>query len=390
MGHGQPQADPRHASGPIPPRPVADTWRRRLGRSLRSVLRQGLALFGGARRGSVEAGTPIDRESVRSILVCRPNAKLGNTLLLSPLFAELHRLFPGASVDLVTSYPRAALLLRGTPGLRQVLQLSHRPAASPATWLRQVKTIRSREYDLAIDPTTRSMSGRSTLGLSRSRYRLGFTAKDQWLQLTHSCQIPAMEGHESLRPLPLLQSLELRPANPDPRDSIEHPPLMRLYFDDAERADARRLINAALKGRDVAGRRIVGYFTGAAGQKALPLTWWREYWKRFEELEPQIVPVEFLQFGQTERLDARHATLSIGDPKQMAAAMAQLDLFVSADTGPMHLASSTATPTIGLFRMSDMPRYAPRKPDDLALDVLDLEPAPVAELCVRHWKGVRS
>lgn len=355
---------------------------------MRNVLRQALSLVGGAKPDSAVGGLPIDREGIRSILVCRPNAKLGNTLLLSPLFAELHRLFPGASIDLVTSYPRAALLLRGTPGLRQVMQLSHRPAASPATWLRQVKTIRSHEYDLAIDPTTRSMSGRSTLGLSRSRYRLGYAARDQWLQLTHSCHIPAVEGHESLRPLPLLQSLELRPRDPDPRDSIAHPPLIRLYFDEAERADAARLISAALEGRDVAGRRVVGYFTGAAGQKALPLTWWREFWKRFEALEPRIVPIEFLQFGQTERLDARHATLSIGDPKQMAAAMAQLDLFVSADTGPMHLASATDTPTIGLFRMSDMPRYAPRKPDDLALDVLELEPAPVADLCVEHWKGV--
>jgi len=33
------------------------------------------------------------------VLVCRPNGRLGNTLLLTPLLQELERVFPGAEID---------------------------------------------------------------------------------------------------------------------------------------------------------------------------------------------------------------------------------------------------------------------------------------------------
>ena len=44
----------------------------------------------------------------------------------------------------------------------------------------------------------------------------------------------------------------------------------------------------------------------------------------------------------------------------VAAVMAQLDLFVTGDTGPMHLAHAVSTPIVAVFGPSDPARYAPR------------------------------
>jgi len=44
----------------------------------------------------------------------------------------------------------------------------------------------------------------------------------------------------------------------------------------------------------------------------------------------------------------------------VAAVLERLDLFVTGDTGPMHLAHAVGTPIVAVFGPSDPARYAPR------------------------------
>ena len=72
-----------------------------------------------------------------------------------------------------------------------------------------------------------------------------------------------------------------------------------------------------------------------------------------------------------------------------AAAIAQLDLFVTGDTGPMHLANAVGTPIVAVFGPSDPRRYAPRGPRDTVVRI-DLPCSPCnrirrpPERCVGH------
>lgn len=366
----------------------SDTWEiyelwRVVVRFLRARLRRIIATVAAADSSPALDGSRLNSDAVRTILVCRPNAKLGNTLLLTPLLTELHRQYPNASIDLVSSYPRAAQLLRGLPGLRCVLPLSHRPAAAPINYLRQLIRMRHERYDLAIDPSPQSISGRMTLWFSRSQHRLGFTGQNLSLTLTHGCPPPDTTLHESLRPLALLRSIVTD-------ESDMQPPLLHLPLNEAERAAGRAAIQAT---RSVSGDRslyVIGYFTDAVGRKELDQRWWRAFWALFQSIEPDALPVEFLRWRPNERIDARHGTLAILCPKQMAAAIAELDLFICADTGPMHLASATPVPTIGLFTITDPERYGPRKPEDLALRVLQVDPAQAARQCLQHLRRCRQ
>ena len=61
-------------------------------------------------------------------------------------------------------------------------------------------------------------------------------------------------------------------------------------------------------------------------------------------------------------------------------------MFISADTGPMHLASSTSVPTVALFQATDPSLYGPLKPVDVAIDITASTSQEVARRCQRIWR----
>ncbi len=72
-----------------------------------------------------------------------------------------------------------------------------------------------------------------------------------------------------------------------------------------------------------------------------------------------------------------------------AAILAQLDVLVTGDTGPMHLAAAVGTPVVAVFGPSDPARYATRGPADRVVRI-DLPCSPCnrirrpPERCVGH------
>ena len=77
------------------------------------------------------------------------------------------------------------------------------------------------------------------------------------------------------------------------------------------------------------------------------------------------------------------------DLPELAAVIEQFDVFVTGDTGPMHLAAAVGTPVVAVFGPSDPARYAPRDPIHRVVRV-DLPCSPCnrirlpPERCVGH------
>jgi heptosyltransferase III len=131
-----------------------------------------------------------------------------------------------------------------------------------------------------------------------------------------------------------------------------------------------------------------GFFAHASGSKALGASWWRAFWRAFLELEPDARPVEFLQPGGCAPVDASFAHVQFSSLREMAGAIAATRMFISADTGPMHLACCTPVPTVGLFRASRLDLYRPLKPGDLAIEVAHRSPQEVAQCVWTLWRQV--
>jgi ADP-heptose:LPS heptosyltransferase len=131
---------------------------------------------------------------------------------------------------------------------------------------------------------------------------------------------------------------------------------------------------------------LFGFFAHATALKTLDRRYWVEFWDAFLALEPQARPIEFLPGPHTAPTVPRFASLHIRSPRALAATIAATRLFISADTGPMHLASATTVPTVALFCATDPALYGPMKPSDLALEVAQYPPQLAARRCQLLWR----
>jgi ADP-heptose:LPS heptosyltransferase len=320
----------------------------------------------------------LSAAGIGTVLVCRINGRMGNTLFLTPLIRRLHELLPQASIDLALAYPKAAQLLAHMPGVRRIIVI---PYKSARLWryLAALRRLRACHYDLAIDPTPESSSGRAALSLCRARYRLGFATRSQWASLTHAVALPPEPLHQAVHPVYLLT--HILGAAYDAQS-------VRLWLPlQAEEVEAGRRMIAAVIGCDVSQttRLAVGFFAHAATNKLIPQSWWQSFWEAFLALEPEAVPVEFLPSPTQAPTIAGFHHLHVPQLRALTSAIAATRLFVTTDSGPMHLASSTSVPTVGLFSTTDPLLYRPLKPSDMALSLAESSPQLIARRCQLLW-----
>jgi ADP-heptose:LPS heptosyltransferase len=112
-----------------------------------------------------------DGDTIIRILICRPNARLGNLILLTPLVQEVAARFPAARIDLFTAGNAASKIFRNYEQVELILQLLTRPFRNLLLYSRCWLRLRSRRYDLVINAVQGSSSGRLATMLARGRYK---------------------------------------------------------------------------------------------------------------------------------------------------------------------------------------------------------------------------
>jgi ADP-heptose:LPS heptosyltransferase len=331
--------------------------------------------------GPRDYATSLSTTVVSSVLVCRINGRLGNTIFLTPLINRIHELFPGATIDLAMSYPQAMSLLKKQPGVRQIISFPHKGVGMVWNYFAAVRRMRATVYDVVIDPTPESTSGRIVLTLCRAKYRIGFATSSQWAPLTHAVPESAERMHQAVVPVYLLCHVFGLPYDPQ---AVR----LSLCLQSPEIEAGRSAITDAIhrKNPRAAATSTFGFFAHGTGSKPLERAWWVAFWKAFLELEPTAIPVEFLPSPSTTPTDERLASLHFPSVRDLTAAISTTRMFVSADTGPMHLASATPVPTVALFQASDPALYGPLKKNDLVIDARDCPPWLAAQHCHAVWR----
>ena len=327
-------------------------------------------------------GKLLQPRDIHSVLICRINGRVGNTLFLTPLIRRLHELLPHAAIDLALAYPQAEELLAEFPGLRSVILAPHGRSRSLWRYLVALRRLRACRYDLAIDPVRESMSGRIAISLCRAQHRLGYASESQWAPLTHAViPLPGLQ-HHAIEPVFLLSRVFGIPCE-------SRNVRICLPMRDDELGTGRRIVSEAIARvhPHATAAQAFGFFSHAAGLKSQGRDWWLAFWEAFLALEPEAVPVECLPSYRQAPVDARFPSFHIPSPRLVSAAIAATRMFVSSDTGPMHLASATNVPTVALFRASAPELYGPLKPTDLAIDTTLYSPAAVARRCQQIWRS---
>ncbi len=147
----------------------------------------------------------VPRQGLYRVLICRPNHRAGNLLLLIPLIAELQLNFPGTQVDLIIGNSAATTNFRRFPNVGHIYSLPHHALRHPWKFLSVIRTFRQQHYDLAIDPEISSQSGRMLTHLCRATHRIGFSGSKPSAKLTCSMPAPASTMPAEQIPVTLLR-----------------------------------------------------------------------------------------------------------------------------------------------------------------------------------------
>ncbi|RUL69426.1 glycosyltransferase family 9 protein [Dyella choica] len=319
----------------------------------------------------------LPRDGIHRILVCRPNHRLGNMLLMTPLIAELERQYKGAEIDVVAEGPLAADVFATFFSVKHIYCLPRRGFKHPLSFLSLIFRIRRTRYDLIIDPCIRSGFSRTLTRLFRGRYKLGFNAKRASATLTHIVPETMAPHHMAQRPVALARWH----ATPASNESLGFPAMdIRLTAD--ERACGRAVVRELLTQQSQRTVRCaVGIFADATGRKCYPAEWWNEFLATLRESSPHCAMVEIVPMHGRSMLASRWPSYFSSSIRRMGAVMAAMDLMISADCGVMHLAVASQVPTMGLFCATDVKVYGPYGARNSSLRTCDMS-AQEAARCV--------
>lgn len=311
---------------------------------------------------------PIPRKGIYRILVCRPNHRLGNTILLTPLISELERIYKGAEIDIISEGDVACEVFESFFSVKNIYCLPRRGFKHPVPFLGMLLRVRRTTYDLIVDPCVGSGFSRALTKFFRGRYKLGFSDTLEGSGLTHAVPEAVAMRHMAQRPVNLLRAA-LAPAI----GSSEPYPSLDIRLTDAERAQGRAAIQQLLcDSMQTVTPPVVGIFANATGAKRYPASWWSEFIAAFKEASPQSSLIELIPMHGHSMLGEAWPGYYSSDIRRMGAVMAGMDLMISADCGVMHLAVASKVPTVGMFCVTDAAVYSPYGMGSCSLSTKDL------------------
>jgi len=313
------------------------------------------------------------RHANATILVCRPNTRLGNTVLMTPLLEEIESTLPAARVEILTACPAAHEVFRGFPSVARVHQLPFRGVRHPLRHLLTLLRVRRRRYDVLIDPSPRSWTARFLTRHLPARLKIGFDSGHRNEGIDVTVPFRGAPAHMGDYPVYLLRRGLLGLEEAAARDS---PPKLSIRLSEAERLAGQAQLQGILGARGVGP--IVAVATHATGAKRFAVEWWRTMIAGLRARVPEVRVIEIRPPSGVAALPELPAFYS-GRVREVGALVAAADCFVCADSGLMHLSAATDATTVGLFKVTEPRLYAPRRGASRALTASDDAPQDVAD-----------
>jgi lipopolysaccharide heptosyltransferase I len=308
------------------------------------------------------SSVPIRLDGARRILLIKPSA-LGDVVHALPVAATLRRRYPNIALDWLVE-EESADIVRGHPALADVVVSGRR------RWLRQLRhpaeilralaemrrfaaDLRRRRYDAVLDLQGLFKSALYVLAAG-APIRVGFAEGREGAPrvLTHRVVAPSQPVHAVERYLALAAAV-------DATDPVRE---FHISLSPEDAAAARSHLAASPRPR-------VALHAAAR--------WRTKLWEvgRWRDLAASLLAegMGVLLTGSRED-EALAAAIGTGlNPrplslvgrvslKQLVAVLRDVDLMISVDTGPMHIAAAVGLPVVALFGPTDPLRTGPLGP----------------------------
>ena len=297
---------------------------------------------------------PGSKPEIKRVLITRPNGRLGNLLLVTPLVQEVAETFPDCKIDLFVKGGLAPILFKNYGQVDRIIQLPGKPFNSLFKYAVAWISLKARRYDLVINTVNYSSSGRLSTKFARAKYKLfGDANEDNQLHYrdyNHMAKYAVYNFRKFANRLGYM-------LNGDPVPSLD------LKLSPDELAEGKTILER-LTGND---HKTICVFTYATGKKCYPESWWMPFYERLQKEFPGHNIIEVLPKENVSQIGFRAPSFYSKDLRQIASLIASTNIFIGADSGIMHLASASGVPTVGLFTMSNMKTYQPYNKGSLGI-----------------------
>lgn len=269
---------------------------------------------------------------------------LGDLVLTLPLIAEIRQRFPVKSLSLMCT-PLGKELLQDHSAIDEIIvddkKQLHRGWSG---LLSQAAALRQRGFSIALTP---HKSARTAYLLYRAQIpqRVGFRQSKGWYLFHHRAERDPSR-HDVQRNLSILEPFGVQPQDCLQRLELPVPPAV--------------VAGVAARLRDlgvVDGRPAIGVNPGSVWPTK---RWWLEGFAEFIGLARANLDCQVLLFGAPEdrAVVQRLVELSGGAAidlagkfslRELPAAIGRCQVFVTNDSGPMHIAVARQVPTVAIF-----------------------------------------
>ena len=329
--------------------------------ALRRTLMQWLTRNIGPAAGNQNTGLS-GKEEIRRILISRPNHRLGNLLLMTPLLQEIRETLPQAKVDLFVKGNLAPLVFKNYDNIDNIIELPKKPFSNFPQYVQGWLTLKKTRYDIVVNVINGSSSGKLSADFTNAKYRFygdideAFSSK--YKDHEHLAKSPVYSFRNYLSKAGFIES----EAKVAPLD---------LKLSAPEIADGKKLLTDLVKN----DKKTICLFTNATGDKIYSAEWWEVFYEKLKIEFPNYNIIETLPVENTSQIAFKAPTYANKNIRTIASFIANTDVFIAADSGMMHLGASTPTPTIGLFKVTDTKSYEPYSSKSVGINtnVIDID-----------------
>lgn len=311
---------------------------------------------------------------VKNILVVGKNNQVGDMICSLPLYAALKKRFPLANITLVaakTNYPIP--IKKINPYIDRVLTLDRLTLKSSMNFLRKLRKIK---YQIGIVPSTITLSSTSHIinFLSGAKLRVGVRSIDKkinknsyLLNVKNDFNWGDLKKHQRDRNLDVVEQIGCYLTN----DELKN---IKFNIDEESVFFAEKYVDEIFPDKN---KLLIGIHPGAGKRENI---WDVENFKSLiKKLNEQYSPYFLITCGHTDSNVIKNLSVFLNENgiyfhiaenveiKRLGALFRKTNIYITNDTGPMHIAVSAGGKVLALFGPTKSYEWGPTGDNNISI-----------------------
>ena len=275
---------------------------------------------------------------------------------MTPLVQDVSEIFPDSKIDLFVRGLLSSIIFQNYTQVVRIIRLPKKPFNELLNYLKVWVSLRKYQYDLVINIDNASSSGRLSTAFSKGRYKLFCDIVEEldtkYRDYNHIAKFPVYNFRYMLA-----QSGWPKIVKPVPPVDIK--------LNRKEIANGKSVLNTIVND----DKKAIAIYTFATNNKCYSTSWWEDFYEKLQSaFGKQYNIMEVLPIENVSQINFKAPWYYSRNIREIASVIANTEVFIAADSGIMHLASASLTPTVGLFSVTNIDRYRPYSNRSVAIN----------------------